>query len=159
MLDFDLPVIRGNISISDAIAEAVDSQSPGLLYEVSPGELRLVHYYGLLQAAQNQISAPLSSVFSEPVINIETVPYLQIESYLTSHNQRFGFKGLQGTTIALLASVSEDYGNPYVGNPGRRCTRPNKPAHLAPRQWYHYPPINVKPNDPTHCKQCGYPLA
>lgn len=160
MLDFELPLVRGNITISDAIAEAVDSNKSGVLYEVQPGELRLVHYYSLLQAATTQqSSAPLKSVVFEPVLNVQTVSEPQIYSTLTGAKLRFGFKRSMAVGMARMFSVSEDYGNPFaVVAPGRRCTRRNKPAHIAPRDWYHYPPANADPNDPQNCAICGDPL-
>ncbi|MFN2407678.1 MAG: hypothetical protein ABR594_16640 [Pyrinomonadaceae bacterium] len=159
MLDFELPLISGNTTISDAIAEAVDANKSGLLYEVAPGQLRLVHYYGLIQAAKDQGSMPLKDVVFEPVIDIETVPITQIFSHLTNEHRRFGFKGLQAAGLVRVFSISEDFGYPYaVVAPGRRCTRPNKPSHKSPREWYHYPPDNIDSGDPNNCKVCGNPL-
>lgn len=159
MLDFELPVISGNSTISDAIAEAVETKKAGLLYEVGPGELRLVHYYGLVQAAKDQPSISLQSVVFEPVVDIETVPQLQIYSHLTNQQRRFGFKGLQGPGMVRVFSVSEEFGFPFaVVAPGRRCTRPNMPSHKTPREWYHYPPVNIHATDPNKCNVCGFPL-
>jgi hypothetical protein len=159
MLDFDLPIISGNITISDAIAEAVETKKAGLLYEVAPGEVRLLHYYGLIQAAKDKGSMPLKDVVFEPVIDIETVPASKIRSHLTNEHRRFGFKGLHAAKLVRVFSISEEYGYPYaVVVPGRRCTRPKKPSHKTPREWYHYPPDNIDSGDPNNCKVCGNPL-
>ena len=159
MLDFQLPVISGNSTISDAIAAAIDLKTAGLLYEAGPGELRLVHYYGLVQAAKDESSTPLSEVVFEPVVDIETVPDTQVHSYLTNQQRRFGFIRTSGAAMVRILSVSEAFGFPFASvAPGRRCTRPNKRPHVPDRKWYHYPPHNIDPNDPDKCVVCGSPL-
>jgi len=160
MLDFELPLVRGAVTVAQAIAEIIESNKSGLLYEVRPGELRLIHYYGMVQAAsQQQGSIPLGSVVYESVIDSKTIPHTQLYSFVNDAGRRFGLKGMSGSGMAQVFSILESYGYPYsVGSPGRRCTRKNKPATTPPRDWYHYPPENINPNDPNNCRVCGDPL-
>lgn len=158
MLDFELPLVRGNVTVVDAIKETIESNTSGLLFEVKPGELRLVHAYSLLQAAANNQNL-LKSVVFDPVTDTEALPDAQMVVHVENANRRFGFRGLSGLHMARVFSISEFFGSPYTGgSPGRRCTRPGRPETTPPTQWFHYPPENHDPEDLDHCAVCEFPL-
>ena len=159
MLDFQLPRLQGNITITDALMEATDQNSSGVLYEPTPGEYRLVHVYSMIQAAINKETS-LESVFYEPVVDTQTFADSLMPAQVQQAHQKFGFRGLWGTTdMARLFSLSEGDGRRYEGrSPARRCTRPGIPPNTEPRKWFHYPPVNYDPADPNHCAVCTAPL-
>lgn len=162
MLDFELPLVRGNITIADAIKETIESNRSGVVFEVHPGELRLIHADSLLLSATNEQDSleSLKSVVFEPVMEAETVPDSQLFTFVSSANRKFGFKGMLEGNIARVFSISETYGQPFAAaSPGRRCTRPGKPANKSPQDWYHYPPINHNPADLNHCLICKPPYS
>lgn len=153
---FELPVVGGGISIADALAEAIDSNKSGLLLEISQGDLRLVHFERMVDAATTGQSL-LEEVDFEPVIDIEALSDLQYETVVRAAGGVFGFLG-KGGGVAHLFSVSESFGLPYTSSSsGTRCQRPNKPHDRSPRDWYHYyPPKERDDADPNRCVFCGY---
>lgn len=162
MLDFELPFLSGSNSIRVALAETIEARKSGLLYETNSGELRLTRYADIVNALNSGVAIleDLGEESSESVIHVETVPIVYCESHVRAENKKFGFKGFQRGGVALLFSVSERYGEQYISsNSGTRCKRPNKPANISARDWYHYyPPQTPYTPPPNTCNVCGSPI-
>jgi hypothetical protein len=162
MLDFELPFLSGSNSIRVALAETIEADKSGLLYETSSGELRLARYDNIVKALKSGITLleDLGEASSEEVIHIETVPYEQCASYVRAERKRFGFKGFERSGLAQLFSISETFGRPYTAsNNGVRCQRPNRPTNVLERDWYHYyPPLTPYTPPPKTCNVCGSPI-
>jgi hypothetical protein len=155
MLRFELPLVRGNVSLDAAFADTIESKTSGLLMESSQGDLRLVHFDRMVNALTSGLNS-LEEVEFDPVLNIEPVPDSAHESFVLSAGERFGFAGEQDGK-ALLFSVSESFGLPYtIASSGSRCQRPNRPPNTTPQDWYHYyPPNNRDGSKPNRCRLCG----
>jgi hypothetical protein len=162
MLDFELPFLSGSNSIRTALAETIEADKSGLLYETSSGELRLARYDDIVKALNSGITIleDLGEASSEPVIHVGTVSSEHYyERRVRAKNKKFGFKGFEHG-VARLFSVSERYGEQYISsNSGTRCKRPDKPANILPRDWYHYyPPQTPYTPPPNICNVCGSPI-
>lgn len=162
MLDFHLPFLSGSNSIKAALAETIEAGKSGLLYETESGELRIASYAVLIQALQGGVCRleELEEESFEPVVPIVKVPPEACVRVISAAQRRFGFKGFVTDGIAQLVSVSELLAGPYNAfTTGTRCKRPDRPAHILPRDWYHYyPPTPLPLVIPNTCNVCGSPV-
>jgi len=152
---FQLAMVPGGTSVQDAIAETIDSDKSGLLVQRPQGDLRLVHFKNLVNAAASGLTS-LDDVEAEPVLDVVTIPDAEHKVAVRSSGRRFGFGGERDGTADLL-SISESFALPYTtASTGVRCQRPNKPPTIPPRDWYHYYPPNTRdPVSPNQCRLCG----
>ncbi len=159
MLHFELPLVTGKLTIDDALAETIESSTSGLVFERNPGNYRLVHFDKLVEAS-NEGKTLLDQVDWEPLITIESSQSHKSENLVRTAGLKFGFVGTAGPHIARLFSISESFGIPYtIGSSGTRCQRPNKPASVSPRDWFHYyPPNALDVQNPNICRICGAPM-
>jgi hypothetical protein len=153
MLHFDVPMVRGNTSLHNALAEVIDAQRSGLLF-TTKGECHLVHFDRMVDAVSRGVTR-LQEVESEPVLKIEAISDADREGSIRAAGGKFGLMGQVGTT-ALLLSISEGFGLPYASpSSGVRCDRPNKPPNKRDREWYHYyPPHKRDPSNWHICRFC-----
>jgi hypothetical protein len=119
------------------------------------GGLRLVHYRDLVGASRNNMA--INKVDFVPILKVgrkKTVA-LQFDTVRIA-GLKFGYRGATGDTANLL-SVRETFAKRYLGlSGGSRCSRPNKPATVPDRDWYHYyPPQRRAAKNPNICKLCG----
>ena len=156
MLRFELPMVAGQISTSDALSEIIDTAKSGITFESNLGDLRLVHYDRIVEAIGRGVTE-LDDVDYEPVVKLDLkLPELSYIGVVSSAGKRFGFvRALSG--MADLFSVSESFASAYnTVSSGVRCERPHRPANTKPRDWYHYyPPHQRDSSDPNVCRFCG----
>lgn len=163
MLNFELPLVRGNIAVHDAYPEIIDFRSSlglpasGLLYEAGAEDLRLMHFNDLLSIQDDSVL--IQEVKFEPVADLMLMPEAGRLSHLYSLGRKFGLLG-EGPNGASLFSVAETFGLPYTNaSGGQRCSRANRPPAVPARKWYHYyPPLALDPFAPNKCKICGYSI-
>jgi hypothetical protein len=158
-MPFELPLLKGDSTVDDAFAAMIDSNKSGVFYRSTPGELRVVSYNELMQAAKDDIILLRDIKKSQLVLDIESTFESQFESSIRSAGANFGLVATLPDT-AVLFSLSEEFALPLLGaSPGVRCQREPRPATQSPKQWYHYyPPKTRNPSDPNTCKYCGFPI-
>ena len=143
---FRIPVVAATSSINQAFKATVDAGSSGLLVKTNSGELRLVHYRNLVNAASKGRKL-VSTADYVPVLKVGGARRsgTQHKTTLDAAGLTFGYVGSAGGE-ANMFSVSEAQAGPYLqASSGTRCTRPGKPATMANRDWYHYyPPLARK---------------
>src|SRR5258708_4404042 len=124
MMRFELPMVAGRISTSDALTEIIDTAKSGVTFETNLGDLRLVHYDRIVEAMARGVTQ-LDDVDFEPVVKFDlSLPEPNYGSIVSTAGKRFGFvRSLSG--MADLFSVSESFALAYnTASSGVRCERP-----------------------------------
>jgi hypothetical protein len=155
MQKFDLPIVAANLSVNTALKAAIDARRSGVVLKTKSGGLRLVHYKDLAGASRSNMA--IDKVDFVPILKVgrkKTVA-LQFDAVKTA-GLKFGYRGATGDSANLL-SVRETFAKRYISlSGGSRCSRPNKPANVPDRDWYHYyPPERRAAKTPNMCKLCG----
>jgi hypothetical protein len=159
MLEFKVPLVARDASITEALKTAIDAKTSGVLIATKAGDLRLVHFNDLAAAAAAGRRRVSRVSKYAPVLNVRAKPAKNQMTIIVEAGSKFGFLGAAGKTARLL-SISEKFAYPYEGaSKGVRCSRPGKPAGKADRDWYHYyPPLVRNPGSPKRCTACNSAL-
>jgi hypothetical protein len=158
-MQFELPLLTGDSTVDDAFATMIDSKKSGVFCRPTRGDLRVVGFHELEQAAKDGVALLQDVQKSQRVLDVASTFEAQYVSSIKSAGAIFGLVAtLPGT--AVLLSVFETSAQPFMGaSPGVRCQREPRPTSQPPKQWYHYyPPKTLDPSDPHTCKYCGFPI-
>ena len=150
MVFFDLPLVDPRTRITDAAAFLNEVGVWALIIQIQPDNFRLIDFRDLVAATDP--SLPLSAADHEPVLAFKDIPDLgsmnaeRFRAAMGERQHQFVVRDGSDDTADVVA-ISKHLADIYLGDtPGKRCTRPNKPAGMPSRQWYHYyPPMTPSP--------------
>lgn len=161
MVFFQLPLIDADTTIGDTVTLLREFGVWALIIEVKPDNFCLVDFRDLVTAPDQ--SQPLSAADSLPILALKDLPdalsmnRAQFHAAMSERRHEYAVRE-GGEDTADVFAVSEELATVFMGDaPGKRCTRPNKPAAMSSRQWYHYyPPMT--PSASGTCSEDGSTL-